>query len=172
MFIKLSIHQLPPPPSIWLSVALSTWLQKDWLTTELPITLGVGWVISLSAWLSIGTVVILGGRVIHLQSNTSINLSLSVWLRIWTVVILGGGDLLSIWTVVMDSFPVVPECPVPSGGEHPSLVLPPPVDVGDSQGFPRGHQSMEWGHSEHPKATQGRLGRLGSTTQQHLKKDR
>lgn len=92
MFIKLSIHQLPPPPSLWLSVALSTWLQKDWLTTELPITLGVGWVISLSAWLSIGTVVILGGRVIHLQSNTSINLSLSLWLRNWTVVILGGGE--------------------------------------------------------------------------------
>lgn len=154
-----------------MSVALSTWLHKDRLTTELPITLGVGWVISLSTWLSIGTVVILGGRVIHYQSHSSINLSLSVWLRIWTVVILGWGDLLSIWTVVMDSFPVVPECPVPSGGEHPSLVLPPPVDVWDSQGFPRGYQSMEWGHGEHPKATQGRLGRLGSTTQQHLKKD-
>lgn len=37
------IHQLSPPPSLWLSVALSTWLQKDQLTTELPITLG-GWV--------------------------------------------------------------------------------------------------------------------------------
>lgn len=83
------IHQLPPPPSLWLSVTLSTWLQKDWLTTELPITLGVGWVISLSTWLSIRTVVILGGRVIHYKSHSSINLSLSVWLRNWTVVILG-----------------------------------------------------------------------------------
>lgn len=53
----------------------------------------MGWVISLSAWLSIGTVIIsvLGGRVIHYQSHSSINLSLSVWLRNWTVVILGGG---------------------------------------------------------------------------------
>lgn len=84
------IHQ-PPPPSPFdsMSVALSTWLQKDRLTTELPITLGVGWVISLSTWLSIGTVVILGGRVIHFQSHSSINLSLSVWLTNWTVVILG-----------------------------------------------------------------------------------
>lgn len=45
-FKLLDVHETliyqPPPPFDSMSVALSTWLQKDRLTTELPITLGGG----------------------------------------------------------------------------------------------------------------------------------